>query len=90
MSEEAVTIKNDSEKKDTKKKKKKVKVKGKLLFLILGIICVISLVGGYFLYTSLEKDALKTLKKNYGEYVITSDKVNLYDKNQIYIILYLL
>jgi peptidoglycan/xylan/chitin deacetylase (PgdA/CDA1 family) len=76
VNEDAVIINNT----EPKKKKKKVKVKGKVIFLILGIVLICLLVSGYFIYINLEKNALKTLKKNYGETVITTKETDLYDK----------
>ena len=67
---------------EEKKKKKKVKVKHKKIFIPIFLILVILLsIGGYFGYQKLEKTTITTIKKNYSEYVITTKKAKLYNKN---------
>ncbi len=71
----------NTEKKKKMKKKKKIKIKGKkLLLLIFGIIVLIGCcVGGFILY---QNSVLKTIKKNYSTFVVTTKETKLYNKNK--------
>ena len=66
------------------KKNKKVKAKKKLFVLVFIVIVII---GGcsFFGYKCYQKNIEKKIKNNYSNYVITTNKVNLYDskKNNI-------
>ena len=73
-------VENKVEKKE-KKKKKKIKFKGKkiVLFIIAFFLVIGAFSGGFVLY---QKNALKTLKKNYSTVVVTTKKTRLFDKNK--------
>lgn len=61
--------------------KKKYKLKHKKSILICIILLIILAIGGFFIYKKLSNDkAIKTLKANYNQYIITNKKANLYDK----------
>ena len=62
------------------KTKKKIKLRTKLLIpIIIGIIIlIIGIIVGIILYN---KNALNTLKRNYGEYVEVVKDTDIYDKN---------
>ena len=66
-----------------KKAKKTIKIKNKkiLIPIILVIIICIS-ISSFIIYKTTNNNALKTLKKNYNEYVITTSKTKLYDSNK--------
>ena len=66
------------------KKNKKIKVKKKL-FVIIGAILIIVVGCGFFGYMCYQKNVESKIKKNYSNYVITTNKVALYDskKNSI-------
>lgn len=59
---------------------KKVKVKKKSIIIILLILLVIAgaSVGGYFLYGNM---LTSNIRNNYGKFVKTTKKANIYDKN---------
>ena len=87
--DEKVKTEKTSNKKNTKSnenkdnKKKKVKLKHKKIIIVI-LFIVFLLIGGlsYYLYDLNQKNTEKLIKRNYNKYVITTKKINLYDKNK--------
>ena len=69
--------------KKEKKQKRKVKLKNKKIIIpILLITGVILGIGGYFGLQYFQKNIIKSIQKNYSEYVVTTKKSKLYDKKK--------
>ena len=64
-----------------KKRKKRLRIKKKAIFFIIFVL-VGGLIGTYFIINNFENYDLKDLDKHYNQYVITSKRTNLYDKNK--------
>ena len=65
-----------------KKNKRKKKIKIKLLPILLLVVVIICAISSYFIYNYLQDSALRTIKKNYSNVVITTNEARLYNKNR--------
>lgn len=62
---------------EQKKEKKKIKI---MIFCLIGSILLLGI--GLILYVKFDNDLLKNIKKHYYTNVITTKKINIYDKNE--------
>lgn len=62
---------------EQKKEKKKIKI---MIFCLIGSILLLGI--GLILYVKFDNDLLKNIKKHYDTNVITTKKINIYDKNK--------